>query len=62
MILVCKKKKGQEHVDIITFYNEIFIPAVKPLLVELGPAGSTHKNARVSEDNNSANGNLSLFA
>lgn len=29
-----------EHVAIITFYNEIFIPAVKPLLMELDPVGS----------------------
>ncbi|XXG49723.1 hypothetical protein AAC387_Pa02g3819 [Persea americana] len=49
-------KKGQEHIDIITFYNEIFIPAVKPLLVELGPTGSTHRNPGVSEDNNNVNG------
>lgn len=25
--------------NIITFYNQIFIPSVKPLLVELVPAG-----------------------
>ncbi|KAL1204764.1 Retinoblastoma-related protein 1 [Cardamine amara subsp. amara] len=31
---------GPDHVDIITFYNEVFIPAVKPLLVELGPVRS----------------------
>ncbi|CAD5177634.1 unnamed protein product [Musa acuminata subsp. malaccensis] len=29
----------QEYVNIITFYNQIFIPSVKPLLVELVPAG-----------------------
>ncbi|XP_008797098.2 retinoblastoma-related protein-like isoform X2 [Phoenix dactylifera] len=40
----------QEHVDIITFYNEIFIPTVKPLLVELAPARD------VTEDKNNANG------
>ncbi|XP_029122241.1 retinoblastoma-related protein isoform X2 [Elaeis guineensis] len=39
-----------EHVDIITFYNEIFIPTVKPLLMELAPAGD------VTEDKNNANG------
>lgn len=59
--MLCKQKKGQEHVDIITFYNEIFIPAVKPLLVELGP-GSTHRNHGVSEDNSSVNGKLNSFA
>ncbi|XWS65452.1 hypothetical protein CRYUN_Cryun05aG0113800 [Craigia yunnanensis] len=46
-------RTGQDHVDIITFYNEIFIPAVKPLLVELGPAGTTTRMNRVPEANNS---------
>ncbi|KAL0007233.1 hypothetical protein SO802_008735 [Lithocarpus litseifolius] len=45
-------KTGPDHVDIITFYNEIFIPAVKPLLVELGPAGATTKTNRVPEAHN----------
>ncbi|XAR48259.1 hypothetical protein NMG60_11031016 [Bertholletia excelsa] len=45
-------KTGQEHVDIITFYNEIFIPAVKPLLVEIAPVGSSQKNTWNSETNN----------
>lgn len=45
-------RTAQEHVDIITFYNVIFIPAVKPLLVELGPAGTTTKTNRVPEVNN----------
>ncbi|XP_043724609.1 retinoblastoma-related protein isoform X4 [Telopea speciosissima] len=49
-------KMEQEHVDIITFYNEVFIPAVKPLLVELGPAGATPKANRVPEVNNNADG------
>lgn len=48
-------KTGQEHVDIITFYNEIFIPAVKPLLVELAPVGTAQKN-RNSETNNGTDG------
>ncbi|XP_062174751.1 retinoblastoma-related protein isoform X2 [Alnus glutinosa] len=45
-------RTAQEHVDIITFYNSIFIPAVKPLLVELGPAGTTAKTNRVPEVSN----------
>ncbi|GMY22800.1 retinoblastoma-related protein isoform X2 [Fagus crenata] len=45
-------KTGPDHVDIITFYNEIFIPAVKPQLVELGPAGTTTKTNRVPEVHN----------
>ncbi|XVE52327.1 hypothetical protein DITRI_Ditri02bG0114100 [Diplodiscus trichospermus] len=49
-------RRGQDHVDIVTFYNEIFIPAVKPLLVELGPAGATTRTSRVSEASNSNNG------
>ncbi|KMZ75895.1 Retinoblastoma-related protein [Zostera marina] len=48
-------KTGQEHVDIITFYNEVFIPSVKPLLIELGP-GSTVRNNRLPEDDASADG------
>ncbi|KAF5192402.1 Retinoblastoma-related protein [Thalictrum thalictroides] len=42
-------KTGQEHVDIITFYNEVFVPCVKPLLVELGPAGATLKSNLLPE-------------
>ncbi|KAL5570586.1 hypothetical protein UlMin_027161 [Ulmus minor] len=42
----------QDHVDIIAFYNEVFIPAVKPLLVELRPAGTNTKVNRVPEVNN----------
>ncbi|OIT07525.1 PREDICTED: retinoblastoma-related protein 1 isoform X1 [Nicotiana attenuata] len=37
-------RTGADHVDIITFYNEMFIPSVKPLLVELAPAGNAEKN------------------
>ncbi|GMH15071.1 hypothetical protein Nepgr_016912 [Nepenthes gracilis] len=48
-------KAGQDHVDIITFYNEIFIPAVKPLLVEIAPAGTTATTNRVPELNHSNN-------
>lgn len=29
----------QEYVDIITFYNQIFVPSVKPLLVEIQTNG-----------------------
>lgn len=53
-----KQRTAQEHVDIITFYNVIFIPAVKPLLVELGPAGTTTKTNRVPEVNNNNDGTL----
>ncbi|KAL8138094.1 hypothetical protein V2J09_004095 [Rumex salicifolius] len=42
-------RTGQDHVDIITFYNEIFVPSVKPLLVELGPVGVTAKINSVPE-------------
>ena len=54
------QKTGKEHVDIITFYNEIFIPAVKPLLVELGPGGTTTRTNRVPEVNNNNEG-ICLF-
>ncbi|XP_015894766.1 retinoblastoma-related protein isoform X1 [Ziziphus jujuba] len=49
---VWKQRPGPEHVDIITFYNEIFIPTIKPLLVELGPAVPSAKTSRVAEVNN----------
>ncbi|KAJ0560227.1 Retinoblastoma-related protein [Helianthus annuus] len=46
-------KTGQNDVDIIMFYNEIFIPAVKPLLVELAPSAGVAKTTnQVSETNN----------
>lgn len=53
-----KQRKGQEHVDIISFYNAIFIPSVKPLLVELGPGGATMKSDRMPEANNKNDGHL----
>ncbi|XP_074580565.1 retinoblastoma-related protein-like isoform X1 [Curcuma longa] len=40
----------QEHVDIITFYNQIFVPSVKPLLVEIQTNGVT------AEDKNHTDG------
>lgn len=49
---------GQDHVDIITFYNEVFIPAAKPLLVEVGSAGTTVKTNQVPEVNNNKDGIL----
>ncbi|KAG1330964.1 Retinoblastoma-related protein [Cocos nucifera] len=51
-------KTGQEHVDIITFYNEVFIPSVKPLLVELGPAGVAQKSKSSPEDSNNADSQI----
>ncbi|KAJ1413475.1 Retinoblastoma-associated protein, B-box [Sesbania bispinosa] len=54
----CKQRTGQEHVDIITFYNEIFIPSVKPLLVELGPGGATMKSDQIPAVNNKNDGHL----
>ncbi|KDO56538.1 hypothetical protein CISIN_1g046343mg, partial [Citrus sinensis] len=48
-----------DHVDIITFYNKIFAPTVKPLLVELGPVGTAMKTNRDSEVNH--NNDASVF-
>jgi len=31
---------GSHHVDIITFYNEVFVPAAKPFLVSLTASGT----------------------
>ncbi|TVU04841.1 hypothetical protein EJB05_47978 [Eragrostis curvula] len=36
-------KTGEEHIDIITFYNEVFIPAIKPLLAEVVSGASPKK-------------------
>ncbi|CAO2833862.1 unnamed protein product [Amaranthus hypochondriacus] len=49
-------RQGQDHVDIITFYNEVFIPSVKPLLVELGPQGAGVKTDLVPDSSNNKNG------
>lgn len=49
-------RTGQDHVDIITFYNEVFIPTVKPLLVELVPAGATQKSNLNPEVNKNTDG------
>ncbi|KMS99651.1 hypothetical protein BVRB_1g022190 [Beta vulgaris subsp. vulgaris] len=49
-------RQGQDHVDIITFYNEVFIPSVKPLLVELGPQGVSTRTDLVPESNNDKDG------
>ncbi|KAL4570058.1 hypothetical protein LXL04_025708 [Taraxacum kok-saghyz] len=48
-------KTGQDHVDIIMFYNEIFIPTVKPLLVEFAPTIAKNPN-HVSEPNKNDEG------
>ena len=60
--MIWKQRTGQDHVDIITFYNEIFIPAVKPLLVELGPAGTTALPSRIPEANNNNDGKPFTFS
>lgn len=49
-------RTGSDHVDIITFYNEMFIPTVKPLLVELAPAGNEQKNNHVEKTKNEGQG------
>ncbi|KAG6512896.1 hypothetical protein ZIOFF_031035 [Zingiber officinale] len=51
-------KTGQEHVDIITFYNEVFVPSVKPLLVELGHAGVSNTSNKTIEDKISSDGQI----
>ncbi|KAF7824755.1 Retinoblastoma-related protein 1 [Senna tora] len=51
-------RTGQEHVNVVRFYNEIFIPSVKPLLDELRHGGTTIKSNRVPEVNNRNDGHL----
>lgn len=50
-------KKGNEHVDIVSFYNAVFIPSVKPLLVELGPLKVECSNS-LAQDKINPNGNV----
>ncbi|MCH81063.1 retinoblastoma-related protein 1-like, partial [Trifolium medium] len=35
------KRKGQEHVDFVTFCKDIFLPSVEPLLLELFTEGTS---------------------
>ncbi|KAL9225685.1 hypothetical protein vseg_001579 [Gypsophila vaccaria] len=42
-------RPAEKHVDIITFYNEVFILSVKPLLVELCTLGTGIKSELVPE-------------
>eukprot|EP01018_Ginkgo_biloba_P033472 Gb_14616 [translate_table: standard] len=46
----CCGKAGQEMVDIIKFYNDVFIPAIKTSLVQLAPCSAALKNNRGSEE------------
>ncbi|CAN1344804.1 Retinoblastoma-related protein [Linum perenne] len=53
-ILLCclygiAKRTGQDHVDIITFYNEVFIPVAKTQLVSIGSGGTITKANQSSE-------------
>ncbi|KAI3820784.1 hypothetical protein L1987_08332 [Smallanthus sonchifolius] len=50
------RTNGKTDIDIIMFYNEIFIPAVRPLLVELARAGVAKTTNQVSETNNNDEG------
>ncbi|GAB2234355.1 hypothetical protein Droror1_Dr00003603 [Drosera rotundifolia] len=43
------KKATHDHVGIIQFYNEVFIPAVRQLLVGLGPIGANSSTNRSPE-------------
>ncbi|CAB4320419.1 unnamed protein product [Prunus armeniaca] len=45
-------RPAQEHIEIIPFYNEIFIPTVKSLLFEVGPGPTTTRASVVPEANN----------
>uniref|UniRef100_A0A803N6Z5 Retinoblastoma-related protein 1 n=3 Tax=Chenopodium quinoa TaxID=63459 RepID=A0A803N6Z5_CHEQI len=51
-----RNRQGQYHVDIITFYNEVFIPSVKPLLVELGPHAACTRTNLIPESNSDKDG------
>ncbi|KAE8682274.1 Retinoblastoma-related protein [Hibiscus syriacus] len=49
-------RTGQDRVSIIVFYNTKFIPTVKHLVEELGPARTTRRTTQVPETNNSNDG------
>lgn len=49
-------KSGPDHVDIITFYNEMFIPSVKPLLVEFAPDASGQFSSQGSKAKSNMDG------
>ncbi|XP_019187612.1 PREDICTED: retinoblastoma-related protein-like [Ipomoea nil] len=49
-------KAGNDHVDIISFYNGIFVRAVKPLLVEVGPTGTSQQSSNNAEAKSSSTG------
>lgn len=49
-------KLGHETVDIIAFYNRVFIPAVKPLLVKFAPSDSAVEQSHGSEDTEKSDG------
>ncbi|PKU79560.1 Retinoblastoma-related protein [Dendrobium catenatum] len=51
-------KKGHEHIDIITFYNAVFIPSVKPLLVELGSSKVENSNGLAQDKCNNSIGHI----
>ncbi|KZV57487.1 hypothetical protein F511_35212 [Dorcoceras hygrometricum] len=51
-----KGKSGPDHIDIITFYNEIFVPAVKPLLFEFASTGSVQSTSCGQEARNNNDG------
>lgn len=51
-----EQKSGQDHVDVITFYNEVFILSVKPLLLELVPSETCQKGNQASEANSGKEG------
>ncbi|KAL0905417.1 hypothetical protein M5K25_023837 [Dendrobium thyrsiflorum] len=51
-------KNGHEHIDIITFYNAVFIPSVKPLLVELGSSKVENSNSLAQDKCNNSIGHI----
>ncbi|KAF6134022.1 hypothetical protein GIB67_038313 [Kingdonia uniflora] len=53
-----RSKSGQEHVDIIVYYNEFFIPSVKPLLVDLGSVVTIVNTKQSPEIKNMSDGQI----
>ncbi|CAI0421561.1 unnamed protein product [Linum tenue] len=49
-------KTVRDHVDVITFYNEFFVPVAKPLFSEISSAGTSTKADQETEVNGKKDG------
>ena len=59
-MLTILQKVGSKTVDIITFYNDVFIHSIKTFLLQLGDQDAASKNDSQSGDVNQNDGTLHL--